>query len=53
MALRIVGQHKGLVELDLETATVLELKQAVSRASGLGISTIKLLAGSAEQTAEK
>lgn len=45
MALRIVGQHKGSIELDLETATVLDLKLAVAQASGLSASGLKLLAG--------
>lgn len=46
MALKIVGQHKGSVSgLDLDTATVLDLKKAVSRDSGLPLAGLKLLAG--------
>lgn len=45
MALRVVGQHRGLITLDLDTATVLDLKEAVSRDSGLAIGGLKLLAG--------
>lgn len=45
MPLRVVGQHKGSISLDLETATVLDLKEAVSRDSGLPVAGLKLLAG--------
>jgi len=46
MELKVVGQHKGSVTLeDLSTATVLDLKNAVSLASGLPASGLKLLAG--------
>lgn len=45
MSLRVVGQHKGSISLDLDTATVLDLKEAVSRDSGLPVSGLKLLAG--------
>lgn len=46
MALKVVGQHKGSVSgLDLDTATVLDLKLAVSRDSGLPVAGLKLLAG--------
>lgn len=44
-ALKVVGQHKGSVTLNLDTATVLDLKHAVSRDSGLPIAGLKLLAG--------
>lgn len=43
--LKVVGQHKGSVQLDVQTATVLDLKQAVSRSSGLAVAGLKLLAG--------
>lgn len=45
MTLQIVGQHKGCIELNLHSSTVLNLKEAVSRASGLPIAGLKLLAG--------
>lgn len=45
MTLQIVGQHKGYIELNLNSSTVLNLKEAVSRASGLPIAGLKLLAG--------
>lgn len=45
MALRVVGQHRGSITLDLNTATVLDLKTAVSRDSGLAVCGLKLLAG--------
>lgn len=45
MSVRVVGQHKGSISLDLDTATVLDLKEAVSRDSGLPVSGLKLLAG--------
>lgn len=45
MSLKVVGQHKGSVTLDLENATVLDLKKAVSDASGLPAGGLKLLAG--------
>lgn len=49
-ALRVVGQHKGLVTLNLDTATVLDLKNAVSRDSGLPVAGLKLLAGMYSKT---
>lgn len=49
MSLRVVGQHKGSISLDLDTATVLDLKEAVSRDSGLPVSGLKLLAGAEEK----
>lgn len=45
MALRIVGQHKGSITLDLDNATVLDLKKSIAAASGLAASGLKLLAG--------
>lgn len=46
MTLRVVGQFRGSIDtLDLDTATVLDLKKAVSRDSGLAVSGLKLLAG--------
>lgn len=45
MALRIVGQHKGSILLDLDSATVLDLKKSIAAASGLSASGLKLLAG--------
>ncbi|CAN0350235.1 unnamed protein product, partial [Ectocarpus sp. 8 AP-2014] len=45
MALRIVGQHKGSITLDLDNATVLDLKKSIAAASGLTASGLKLLAG--------
>eukprot|EP00903_Cladosiphon_okamuranus_P008425 g8098.t1 len=44
-ALKVVGQHKGSVTLDLDSATVMDLKNAVSKASGLPVAGLKLLAG--------
>lgn len=45
MSLKVVGQHKGLISLDLANATVFDLKKAVSDASGLPVVGLKLLAG--------
>lgn len=53
MALQIVGQYKGSIQLDLNTAKVLHLKQAVSRASGLAVDGLKLLAGEQRELPRK
>lgn len=45
MSLKILGQYKGFIDLDLNTATVRHLKEAVSQASGLEVAGLKLLAG--------
>ena len=45
MELRVIGQHRGVIMMDLNTATVQDLKQAVARESGLAVEGLKLLAG--------
>lgn len=47
-SLKVIGQHKGSVTLNLDTATVLDLKNAVSSDSGLPVAGLKLLAGKAQ-----
>lgn len=48
MALRVVGRHKSSITLDLNTATVLDLKEVIARESGLALGGLKLLAGAEE-----
>lgn len=50
--LKVVGQHKGTITLNLDTATVLDLKIAVSSGSGLPVAGLKLLAGETRGPAE-
>lgn len=50
--LKVVGQHKGTITLNLHTATVLDLKNAVSSGSGLPVAGLKLLAGETRGPAE-
>lgn len=45
MELRVIGRYKGKIIVDPDKATVIDLKKAVARQSGLAIPELKLLAG--------